>query len=118
MLLDHTAQILLFQSGRIKTGQEHIVNDQQINFPFFEIVCISAPRLLILHIVENQDVANLRISVQFLINHPGLIRRITDDHAANGGITQRDAAVLEIIHNIVYQRCHILWVRIDIFLAQ
>ena len=84
MLLDDTPQILLFQARRIKAGEQHIKNHQQINFSFLKIILISPAGFLVIHIMQDQHMADIRVAIQCFFHCAGLVGGIADDHAANG----------------------------------
>ena len=106
VILDHTAQIQFFQARRVKAGQQHIVNHQQIYGAFFEMIDFLFPGFFVVLIVQDQGGGQI-IVFQLMEHFPCLLRRIADDHAANGAVSQRNTTAPEILHDVFHQIPHI-----------
>ena len=118
VFLDDTPQILLFQAGGIKAGEQHIKDHQQINFSFLKIILVSPAGFLVVHIVQDQHMTDFRVAIQCFFHCAGLVGGIADDHAANRRIPQRNTAVHKILYNVVHQRGHIFRMCVDVFLFE
>ena len=83
MFADHTAKILLFQTRCIKAGQQHIVDNQNVNLALLKIVLITAAGFFVIHIMKNENMAEIGVVAQFILHHTRLIRGVADDHSTD-----------------------------------
>ena len=114
MVADHATKILLFQTWSIEAGQQHIVDNKNVDLALLEVILIAAAGFLVVYIMQNEDMTELFVIVQFFLNHTCLIRGITDNHCTDRMVIQRNPTAFEIVNNVFHQGSNILWMSIDI----
>ena len=114
MVADHATKILLFQTWGIKTCQKHVIDNKNVDLALLEVILIAAAGFLVVYIMQNEDMTELFVIVQFFLNHACLIRGITDNHCTDRMVIQRNPTAFEIVNNVFHQGSNILWMSIDI----
>ena len=119
VLFDDAPEVELFEARRVEARQEHLIDDENICLAFLEGRALGFEFFLVVADGgENEVNTVLLMGFDFLVNGDGLLRGIADDHRADGGIVQQEAAFLKVGFDVFDERAHIVFVRVNLFLFE